>query len=81
MFECQIYSKLLLQFIFKSQLIMSFINQALQNVQLIETHAKTLVQKSKAPAGTALSAAVTRIRTWVTSATTKGTNHYTITAM
>ena len=25
-------------------------------------------------------AAVTRIRTWVTSATTKGTNHYTITA-
>ena len=24
--------------------------------------------------------AVTRIRTWVTSATTKGTNHYTITA-
>ena len=28
----------------------------------------------------ALSAAVTRIRTWVTSATTKGTNHYTITA-
>ena len=26
------------------------------------------------------SAAVTRIRTWVTSATTKGTNHYTITA-
>ena len=35
MFECQIYLKLLLQFIFKSQLIMSFINQALQNVQLI----------------------------------------------
>ena len=28
-----------------------------------------------------LSLAVTRIRTWVTSATTKGTNHYTITAM
>ena len=27
-----------------------------------------------------LTAAVTRIRTWVTSATTKGTNHYTITA-
>ena len=26
-------------------------------------------------------AAVTRIRTWVTSATTKGTNHYTITAI
>ena len=26
-------------------------------------------------------AAVTRIRTWVTSATTKGTNHYTITAL
>ena len=25
--------------------------------------------------------AVTRIRTWVTSATTKGTNHYTITAI
>ena len=30
-------------------------------------------QKSTSPA-------VTRIRTWVTSATTKGTNHYTITA-
>ena len=28
-----------------------------------------------------LEAAVTRIRTWVTSATTKGTNHYTITAV
>ena len=28
-----------------------------------------------------LSNAVTRIRTWVTSATTKGTNHYTITAI
>ena len=27
-----------------------------------------------------INAAVTRIRTWVTSATTKGTNHYTITA-
>ena len=29
----------------------------------------------------ALSAAVTRIRTWVASATTKSTNHYTITAI
>ena len=28
-----------------------------------------------------INAAVTRIRTWVTSATTKGTNHYTITAL
>ena len=28
----------------------------------------------------ALGAAVTRIRTWVASATTKSTNHYTITA-
>ena len=27
------------------------------------------------------SAAVTRIRTWVASATTKSTNHYTITAI
>ena len=27
-----------------------------------------------------LSNAVTRIRTWVTAATTQGTNHYTITA-
>ena len=34
-----------------------------------------------APADAAFSAAVTRIRTWVTSATTKGTNHYTITAI
>ena len=31
------------------------------------------------PTVTADHAAVTRIRTWVTSATTKGTNHYTIT--
>ena len=39
-------------------------------------------QKQKSvPAVTATyHAAVTRIRTWVTSATTKGTNHYTITA-
>ena len=29
----------------------------------------------------ALCAAVTRIRTWVASATTKSTNHYTITAI
>ena len=37
--------------------------------------------KHEAPAETAFTAAVTRIRTWVTSATTKGTNHYTITAI
>ena len=29
----------------------------------------------------ALCAAVTRIRTWVSSATTRGTDHYTITAI
>ena len=34
-----------------------------------------------APAMSAPSAAVTRIRTWVASATTKSTNHYTITAI
>ena len=36
-------------------------------------HNAVSFQKSTSPA-------VTRIRTWVTSATTKGTNHYTITA-
>jgi hypothetical protein len=30
---------------------------------------------------TTLSIAVTRIRAWVSSATTRGTNHYTITAI
>ena len=39
------------------------------------------MQKGALPAMTALSAAVTRIRTWVASATTKSTNHYTITAV
>ena len=32
------------------------------------------------PVGKKCSPAVTRIRTWVTAATTQGTNHYTITA-
>ena len=40
-----------------------------------------IVEKRRPRADLANIAAVTRFRTWVTSATTKGTNHYTITAI
>ena len=50
----------------------------LSTILLIDI-SKGLVKKSPLP-DQRTNAAVTRIRTWVTSATTKGTNHYTITA-
>ena len=54
-------------------------------VSLKKEIAKKMEQKTgnvkKVPQPPELSSAVTRIRTWVTAATTQGTNHYTITAI
>ena len=63
--------------------IQNFVNsQEKAASHLLETY-KIVHSKKVAPTVTAgeYHAAVTRIRTWVTSATTKGTNHYTITAL